>query len=135
MLYFISKQENLQRSLMATINDVVLIYLEDNPVAFARVENIVPDHKKDWYQITLLMLQIPLQTVTWILKDDYINGGEFQMSGKKMRLETVKAPEETHDLPQEKKTDSQKEEPVDAQSSEPGQIISFADLKKKKHEH
>ncbi|HKJ99919.1 MAG TPA: hypothetical protein VJ959_13445 [Desulfotignum sp.] len=120
---------------MATINDVVLIYLEDNPVAFARVENIVPDHKKDWYQITLLMLQIPLQTVTWILKDDYINGGEFQMSGKKMRLETVKAPEETHDLPQEKKTDSQKEEPVDAQSSEPGQIISFADLKKKKHEH
>lgn len=117
---------------MATINDVVLIYLEENPVSFARVENILPDHKKDWYQITLLMLQIPLQAVTWILKDDYINGTEFQMNGKKMRLETVKAPEETPDLPQEKQTDPRKKEPAGDENPEPGRIISFADLKKKK---
>lgn len=67
---------------MAKENDVVLIYLENTPVSFARVENIEPDVKKDWYHITLLMLQIPLQTVTWTLKDLYINGEEFFMGGK-----------------------------------------------------
>ena len=70
---------------MARENDVVLIYLEDSPVSFARVESIEPDSKKDWYQIKLLMLQIPVQVVTWILKDEYINGDDFFMNGKKMR--------------------------------------------------
>ena len=28
---------------MAAINDVVLVYLEDTPVSFARVEDITPD--------------------------------------------------------------------------------------------
>ncbi|RJP79956.1 MAG: hypothetical protein C4522_08760 [Desulfobacteraceae bacterium] len=79
---------------MARKNDIVLIYFEDNPVGFARVEDILPDHKKDWYHIKLLMLQIPLQTVTWILKDIYIEGTEFTMNGNRMRLEKVVAPEE-----------------------------------------
>jgi len=77
---------------MATINDIVLIHLEDDPIFFARIEDIQPDHKKDWFQIKLLMLQIPLQTVTWILKDAYINGDDFFMGGKKMRLEPVVCP-------------------------------------------
>ncbi len=71
---------------MATIKDIVLIHLEDSPVSFARVESILPDPKQDWYQIKLLMLQIPLQVVTWILKDAYINGEEFHMNGKKMKF-------------------------------------------------
>ncbi len=41
------------------------------------------------------MLQIPLQTVTWILKDAYINGEEFQMNGQRMRLETIHPPKES----------------------------------------
>lgn len=77
---------------MTQINDVLLIYFEDNPIGFARVEDISPDHKKDWYHITLLLLQIPLQTVTWILKDVYIEGDEFTMNGNRMRLEKVTAP-------------------------------------------
>jgi hypothetical protein len=77
---------------MATINDVVLIYFEDNPVAFARIEDIVADYKPDWYHVTLLMLQLPLQTMTWILRDIYIEGESFTMGGKKMRLEKVIAP-------------------------------------------
>jgi len=77
---------------MATINDVVLIYFEDNPVAFARIEDIVADYKPDWYHVTLLMLQLPLQTMTWILRDIYIEGETFTMGGKKMRLEKVIAP-------------------------------------------
>jgi hypothetical protein len=121
---------------MATVNDVILIYLEDAPISFARVENIAPDRKKDWFRITLLMLQIPLQTVTWILRDSYINGDEFQMNGKRMRLETVTAPREEPAFSGGKKISPKKQDPP--QKPEPGQatanIISFADLKKKNHD-
>ncbi len=123
---------------MATLNDVVLIYLEDSPVSFARVEDISPDHKKDWYQIKLLMLQIPLQVVTWILKDDYINGAEFTMGGKKMRLETVECPKDDpmHQWDEdmdETAASGEEEEKVPAdQGNETGKVISFSDLKKKK---
>jgi len=79
---------------MTTENDLVLIYFEDNPLVFARVERIVPDVKPDWYHVTLLMLQVPLQAVTWILKDVYIDGETFTMNGKQMRLEKVVAPVE-----------------------------------------
>jgi len=54
---------------MAKENDVVLIYLEDQPISFARVEEISPDVKKDWYHVKILMLQVPLQVATWILRD------------------------------------------------------------------
>jgi len=35
-----------------------------------------------------------METVTWILKDTYINGDEFTMGGKRIRLEKVLAPYE-----------------------------------------
>ncbi|MDA3897169.1 MAG: hypothetical protein PF482_13595 [Desulfobacteraceae bacterium] len=82
---------------MATINDIVLIYYEDQPFSYARVEEILPDSKKNWYHIKLLLLQVPLETVTWILKDTYINGDEFTMGGKRMRLEKVIPPDEDDD--------------------------------------
>lgn len=106
---------------MAGVNDVVLVYLEDAPVSFARVESILPDAKKDWYHIKLLMLKLPLQVVTWLLKDDYINGHEFHMNGKKMKIEVVKSPIE--DLPLSKPAN-----PPDKKTL--NNIISFADLKK-----
>lgn len=121
---------------MTTVNDVILIYLEDAPISFARVESILPDPKKGWFQIKLLMLQIPLQTVTWILKDAYINGEEFQMNGKRMRLETVHAPKETPVFDRNPDSDDPETEPSTKSPSRPrkktGNIISLADLKKKK---
>lgn len=75
---------------MAFENDVVLIYFEDQPATFARIESIEPDIKKDWYHVTLLLLTIPIQTVTWILRQAYINGEQFTMGGKSVRLECVK---------------------------------------------
>ncbi|SDT86009.1 hypothetical protein [Desulfobacula phenolica] len=131
---------------MTTVNDVVLIYLEDAPISFARVESILPDAKKDWYHIKLLMLQIPLQVVTWILKDEYINGLQFHMNGKKMKLEKVESPVE--DLPlsnsenpsdlktpekiksgkiKSEKTESEK---IGAENKKEAKIISFSDFKK-----
>jgi hypothetical protein len=78
---------------MATENDIVLIHFEDQPLGYARIEKILPDNKPDWYHVKLLMLQIPLQVVTWILRDRYITGDEFTMNGKRMRLERIVCPE------------------------------------------
>jgi hypothetical protein len=89
---------------MATENDIVLIHFEDQPLGFARIEQILPDNKADWYHVKLLMLQIPLQVVTWILRDRYIMGDEFTMNGKRMRLERIVCPETIPDedhLPEE----------------------------------
>ncbi len=64
---------------MTKEKDIVLIYFEDQPTGFARIEDISPDVKKDWYLVKLLILQIeqPLHTITWILRDCYIDGDEF----------------------------------------------------------
>ncbi len=70
--------------------DVVLIHFQDKPAAYARIELIEPDVKKNWYQITLLLLTIPSQTVTWILREEYINGTPFTMGGKSVRLGEVR---------------------------------------------
>lgn len=111
---------------MTSVNDIVLIYMEENPLAFARVEAIEPDIKPNWYHIKLLMLQVPLQVVTWILRDAYIDGAAFTMGGKDMRIEKVVCPEE--------EIISDDALPEDADSvipTESAKVISLADLKKK----
>jgi hypothetical protein len=75
---------------MRAEGDVVLVYHEDRPTVFARIESIRPDVKKDWYQVSLLLLNIPPQMVTWILRESYVDGVPFTMGGKGMRLEEVK---------------------------------------------
>ena len=110
---------------MTDEKDLVLIYLEDNPLVFARIEEIQPDAKRGWYHVKLLMLQLPPQVVTWILREAYINGEEFTMGGKKMRMEKVICPEA-----QEKPANHKKD------GNSPGKtknakIISITDAKKK----
>ena len=110
---------------MAVENDIVLIYFEDQPTTFARIESLLADHKPDWYHVKLLLLQVPLQTVTWILRDIYINGAEFTMGGKKMRLEKVMCPDEEAPEPPEEKPNSK------AKKNSISKVISLQDLKKK----
>jgi hypothetical protein len=112
--------------MMTQENDVVMIYFEDQPLTFARIEEISPDIKKDWYHIKLLILQVPLQTVSWILKNEYINGTPFTMSGKKMKIELVVSPEEPKppDIREEKKPDK-------PQVLDKTKIISLTDRAKK----
>ncbi len=89
---------------MSKENDIVLVHFEDQPLSFARIEEILPDNKPDWYHVKLLMLQIPLQVVTWILRDRYIMGDEFTMNGKRMHLERIVCPEtvpDAEDLPED----------------------------------
>ena len=113
---------------MATENDIVLIHLEDKPLSFARIEQILPDNKPDWYHVKLLMLQSPLQVVTWILRDRYITGDEFTMNGKRMRLERIVCPEtvpEEDDLPE----DVPDKQPAPANGK--ATVISLADKLKR----
>ncbi|MGD8882292.1 MAG: hypothetical protein PVI82_10405 [Desulfobacterales bacterium] len=113
---------------MAVENDLVLIYFEDKPLVFARIESILADSKKDWYHVKLLLLQVPPQIVTWILKDAYINGTEFTMNGKRMRLEKVERPveKEPSEKIQEDKTKS-----VSTLNEKGAKVISLKDLKRK----
>ncbi len=117
---------------MAAENDLVLIYIENEPVSFARIETIRADAKKNWFQITLLLLQIPLQVITWILKDDYINGEVFYMGGKEMKLEKIVCPEQDQIPPEVPFSNSNTPEKAkDEQSKDQdAEIISFADVKK-----
>jgi hypothetical protein len=119
---------NPLRQAMNRENDIVLIYLEDSPLAFARIESIKPDIKKGWFLIKLLLLQIPLQVVTWILRDAYINGETFTMGGKEMRMEKVVCPEDPEgpadDEPDQQETNINKPE-------KSAKVITLADLKKK----
>jgi hypothetical protein len=68
----------------------VLVYYQDQPTVYARIEAISPDVKKDWYQVTLQILTIPSQVVRWILREGYVDGEPFTMGGRPMRLEAVK---------------------------------------------
>ena len=106
---------------MTKENDIVLLHLEDEPIAFARIEHISPDVKKGWYHVKLLMLLVPLQAPTWILRDAYINGQEFTMGGKRVRMEKVVCPKDPGS-PGEKQDGPEK----------PGRqkVVAFKDLKK-----
>lgn len=110
---------------MASEGDIVLIYFEEKPLVFARIEKILPDSKRSWYHVKLLMLQVPVHTNTWILRDSYIDGAEFTMNGKKIRMELVVCPKDPAEPVENGK--SQKK----SGDSGSARIISFNDLKKK----
>ena len=73
-------------------NDVILIYIQDKPAFFARIENITTDIKKGWWRVRLLILQVPLMVTTWILDNEQIRGADFTMGGTPIRIEKVVAP-------------------------------------------
>lgn len=74
---------------MTTIGDLVLIYREEQAVFFARVEDISADSKPGWYQVRLLILQVPVVEVVWILREAYIGGEGFTMDGVPIRIDKI----------------------------------------------
>ncbi len=115
---------------MTAEKDLVLIYFEDKPLSFARIEGIEPDYKPDWYHVRLLLLQVPVQLVTWILRSAYIEGAEFTMNGKRMRLEKVRVPEDPAQRGKEERGPASpgKGKPEGA----PAKVIPLAQLKKER---
>jgi hypothetical protein len=104
---------------MREVGEVVLIYYQDQPTVFGRIESIEPDIKKDWYQVSLLLLTIPTQAVKWILRESYVDGDTFTMGGRPMKLETVPKASMSHEAG---KTDQVREEKTPRQ---PGNVIPF----------
>jgi hypothetical protein len=119
---------------MTTVGDLVLIYFEDKPMSFARVEDILPDSKPGWFHIKLLMLQVPLQVVNWILRDVYIEGDEFTMNGNRMRMEKVVSPEELGleeaPHPEEEGVSAAESSPAPASTTGSAKVISLTDRKR-----
>lgn len=72
--------------------DLVLVHIEHKPAFFARVEDINPDLKRNWWQVTLFVLALPMKIVTWTIDDDQIRGAEFTMGGTPVRIEKVTPP-------------------------------------------
>ena len=104
---------------MSREGDIVLIHYKDQPTMYARIEAIEPDIKKDWYQVTLLLLTIPTQTVTWILRAEYINGAPFTMGGNSMMLKEIKS------TPAQKKNKETGGTPDQKGGGKHGKIIPF----------
>jgi len=77
---------------MATINDLVLVHVENKPGFYARIEDITPDTKKGWWIVKLLVLTFPLQIYTWILDESQLDGAPFTMGGTPLMLEKIESP-------------------------------------------
>lgn len=69
--------------------DVVLIHFRDQPASFARIEEIRRHERPDWFYCDLLMLALPPQPVTWILRREQIDGSAFTMGGESVRIERL----------------------------------------------
>lgn len=72
--------------------DLVLVHIDHTPAFFARVEDINPDIKRNWWQVTLFILALPMKIVTWTIDDDQIRGAEFTMGGTSVLIEKVSPP-------------------------------------------
>lgn len=77
---------------MATINDLVLVHVDNKPGFYARIDDISPDIKRGWWVVKLLVLTFPLQVYTWILDESQIDGASFTMGGTPLMLEKIESP-------------------------------------------
>jgi hypothetical protein len=77
---------------MRTIGDLVAIYIDNKPSVYARIENIEPDIKRHWYQVKFLFLGFPPQEMTWILKEEYLEGSSFTMKDVPIQIMPIEKP-------------------------------------------
>ncbi|MBI5522681.1 MAG: hypothetical protein HY910_08645 [Desulfarculus sp.] len=109
--------------------DIVLIHHKGHAVTYARVEEITTDVKPGWWQVRLLFLQVPSQEVTWILREEYIDGGEFTMGGDPIRLEKLPPAASLAGPPEPPPPPSQE----GGTSGAGGKVVSLAGRKGKPH--
>ena len=113
---------------MAVINDLVMVYIDNKPGFYARIEDISPDVKPGWWQVKLLVMAFPLQVFTWTLDESQINGEPYTMGGTPVRIEKVVSPVVGKENPLDHVS------PKDAGSMEKregGKVVSLHDRKKK----
>ena len=69
--------------------EVLLVFFQNEPAFFIRIENILADKKRGWWHVQFITLTLPINEMSWILKDDHIRGGEFTMQNNPVHLERV----------------------------------------------
>jgi len=109
--------------------DLVLIYIEDNPAFYARVEKVEADVKPKWWRVKFLFLTVPPRLATWIIDEDQIRGADFTMGGTPIRIEKVEVPEEAEE---EKSTDTPEPEEDSEGKSKQARVLSLNRDKQKK---
>lgn len=115
-----------------TINDLVLVHIDEKPGFYARIEDVSPDVKPGWWGVKLLVLTVPLEVYTWILEEAQINGAPFTMGGTPIRLEKVISPV-SRDA---ESAESCRKAPVPGaekkDAAKGGNVVSLLDRKKEK---
>jgi hypothetical protein len=113
---------------MRSIGDVVTIFFDNKPTAYARIEGIEPDVKKQWLQVHLLFLSFPPQEATWILREEYLEGEGFTMKDIPVRIVPldITGPDRKG-LPVMNKESKKRK-------TSPAEVVSFEKFRRKKHE-
>lgn len=115
---------------MTVQGDLILVTMEGQPAFFARIEEISADVKPEWFQVKMLVLQVPLMVITWILRESYISGEEFTMGGRPIQLTKVVAPEQPEDA-----GTGEPQDPLKREGEKPAagaKVVSLADRLKNK---
>jgi len=77
-----------------TVGDIVIIAAKTpEMLVYAKVGEIIRDEsrKEEWWQVTLHLLSIPLQTVVWTLRTAQFTGQEiFTMGGEGRFIQAVR---------------------------------------------
>lgn len=122
---------------MATINDIVLIHVDNKPGFYARIEDVTADVKPGWWQVRLLVLTFPLQVFSWILDEFQLEGAPFTMGGTPIRMELVVSPMEKERLAQEEGPQSDAPDSLSGalephpKKSAGSKVVSLLDRRKK----
>jgi hypothetical protein len=114
---------------MATINDIVLVHVDNKPGFYARIEEITPDVKPGWWQVRLLVFTFPLQVFTWILDEFQLEYAPFTMGGTPIQLEPVVSPLE-EERQQQEQQELEERKRIRQESGSP-KVVSLADRRKK----
>jgi hypothetical protein len=88
--------------------DVCMLYINGFPQSFVRVNWIWEDEKRGWWRVNLTRLALPLESWTWTLDDNHLEGEEWTMDGIPMQLQILPRP----DLSDKPKVIKQKPEPT-----------------------
>ncbi len=107
--------------------DLILLYVDGKPITYARVETVENDIKPGWFRFTMLLLGFPWQLVTWILKEDYIDGTPFTMEGVPIQLVSMPQPGKLS-----KSQDNAKTAGNEGHTPPSGEVISLEEMRKKK---
>lgn len=105
----------MRRDTLVQPGDVILVYVDDKPSFYGRVEEVLQDVKRGWRRLRFSVLTLPLQEMIWTLEPSQIDGEPFTMGGTPVRIER---------LPDPQPADSQPEPKAEAPKPE-GKVIAF----------